>query len=136
MRTRADLVLRAQQIAAPLIDAERIALGVALIGTAQRADSWGMKLHAARLVNAQAAACLNSEFHTSRTPVVDGRTGPEATTHEQSAPSHPMPRGSSLRAAWDRFSGSLWGDVLGLVCVLVFVAGVVVGLPLIAGGVQ
>ncbi|MGR3273344.1 hypothetical protein DU478_17615 [Thalassococcus profundi] len=148
MLTRASLTRRADEIAAPLTDHERIALGVTLIHTARHPSSWAAVKHAAQLVGHYGEGLMMDELRANEgaldlTPTV------ATTTHEQNGDrcsggsdraGQTRPRvSSSLRGAWrvfqraeGRFSDSLAGDVLGGVCV--FVAGI--GLIIFAGALQ
>lgn len=148
---RADVVLRAHEIGRGLTDLERIALGVTLAQTVLTPGNHGaVRMAAARLAeHADALLYADLDFanHLSDGP----HTRPEPITHEQPGSSEcpggtgrptPSCQSPSLgwQAAWGRFrsaeqafSDSWYGDLVGAVCLAVFIAGVTVALPLVFG---
>jgi hypothetical protein len=138
MLTRVDLVMRAQAQAEGLSDPERIALGVALIGTAQEPDSWAALRFAARLIEDQSTRHLQAVYDLTDAPVAPSNFTTPATHGRSPVASQPPRRHRTpFRAVWGRirraerrFSNSIWGDALGALClcalgaILFFFAGV------------
>ena len=144
--SRADIAQRADALTTGLVDHERIALGVRLIETARRPDSWAAVTMAAQLIREHADALLMDSLRTAEaheTPAI------AATTHEQSGDRRSggscragearsrVP--SALRGAWSaivewdaRFSESWAGIILGGLCMF----GTGIGLVIIAGVLQ
>lgn len=81
LATRADVVIRAHEIARDLSDHERIALGVTLIGTAQHPRNWAALRAAQQMVHEQADEFL--QLALSDTGTVAAYLPNQATTHEQ-----------------------------------------------------
>ncbi|EPX78120.1 hypothetical protein [Salipiger mucosus] len=143
MQDRADVLVRAHEIGRGLTDAQRIALGVTLIGTARQPESFGAARAAERMVGEHARMLLADAL---RGDEAMHQTKTVATTHGNAGNRLPGGRGtvgaprpapflSSLRAAWAtiraaerRLSESLLGDLLGGVSVVALVVGTIIGL--------
>lgn len=140
MTCRADLLRTASEIAAPLTEEQRVALGVTLIQFAREPESFMAVRHAERLVSAHATALLTDALRAEEAGfqdmTIDTAHGPNFDRHPGAGGSagEPRPRfSSSLRAAWARFraverrfSDGICGDVLAGVCVVIISIGLIV----------
>ncbi|MBB96956.1 MAG: hypothetical protein CML68_20460 [Rhodobacteraceae bacterium] len=150
---RAELIRAAREIGQPLPDEQRIALGVTLIKMAEAPDSFAAVTCAERMVRDHGQSLLSEALRTCD----DGFEAPfQHVTidhfHEQSADRHPGGRGtagmsrsrgpSSLRAAWAliktaerQFSESFWGDLIGMIFLIIGWLVLLIAGGVLAGGI-
>ena len=128
---RMDIERRARLVVRDLNQIERAALGTEILLSVSEPEAFLSLWYAARLVRERAEQLKEAALHI---PGAEPRAvlQPEATTHEQSEPKG-GPCVGRLRTACQviqdaerRFSESIWGDMLGGLCLFVFGIGVVI----------